>query len=240
MGVYHIVYSPELKEICLYFDGGCNFSCHGCITRYYPQDCHLDELPRDTKKKRLSQREVISFLKSLSFRRVIFLGLEPALDPDFLLLAKILKERFSTYNIVLTNGWEYIDDKAIDEVCVSIKAYSKTIFKEFTGKDNPEKVLENFKKYAENCSIKLRAESVFIPGYIDNEEIEKIARFIASIDSTIPYRIDAYIPFGGKDKFRKPTKEEMERANTIAHRYLKKVSILHKGIKVRDKVKRVY
>ena len=239
MGVYHIVYSPALKEICLYFDGGCNFSCHGCITRYYPQDCHLDELPRDTKKKRLSQREVISFLKSLSFRRIIFLGLEPALDPDFLPLAKILKERFSTYNIVLTNGWEYIDDKAIDEVCVSIKAISEELFKDFTGRDNPEIVLKNFKRYVCNSRLKVRAESVFIPNYIDKDEIEKIAQLISRINPSIPYRIDAYIPFD-KDKFRRPSEDEMKEVKIIAEKYLKDVYILHYGVKVKHKVERIY
>ncbi len=240
MGVYHITYIPELKEICLYVDGGCNFSCHGCISKYHPEDCHLDETPRQTKNRTLSKEEVISYLEPLSFKRVIFLGWEATQDRDFLPLAGILKERFSTYNLLLTNGYEFIEDKAIDEVCVSIKAVTPSIFKNFTGQDDPERVLENFKRYHSIYTI--RAESLFIPGYIDLDEIGEIACFIASVNEDIPYRIDGYIPSDvkGEDRFRRPTAEEMFEAKTVAERYLKHVFILHYGVRVKFKVERVY
>ncbi|MEW6162219.1 MAG: radical SAM protein [Nitrospirota bacterium] len=237
MGVYHITYTPELKEICLYLDGGCNFSCHGCISKYHPEDCHLEEMPRETKNKTLSEEEVISYLEPLSSKRVIFLGWEATQDRDFLPLARILKERFSTHNIFLTNGYEFIEDKAIDEVCVSIKAVTPSLFKDFTGKSNPIKVLKNFRRHY--STYILRAESVFIPDYIDLNEIGKIAQFIASVDPSIPYRIDAYIPIR-EDRFRRPTEEEMEKAKAVAEKYLKNVSILHRGVKIKYKVERIY
>ncbi len=176
----------------------------------------------------------------MSFKRIIFLGKEPTVDADFLPLARILKERFSAYNILLTNGWEYTDDNAIDEVCISIKAITEDLFKDFTGKGAPKAVLENFKRYISTPGIKVRAESVFIPGYIDIDEIEKIAKFIASINPTIPYRIDAYIPYSKEDRFRRPNESEMEQAKIIAEKYLKNVSILHYLVKVKYKVERMY
>ncbi len=242
MGVYHITYTPGLKEICLYLEGGCQFSCHGCITDWHPEDCHLTETTGvpEYKNNSISINEVIGYLKPLCFQRVIFLGKEPTEDIDFLPLAKILKEKFCTHNIFLTNGWEYIDDKALDGVCVSIKAITPQVFKDFTGKDNPKQVLENFKRYVSAPHIKVRAESIFIPGYIDIDEIERIARFIAEVDSNIPYRIDAYITYSKEDRFRRPTKSEMEEAKKISEKYLKNVSILHPGIKVKYKVERIY
>lgn len=240
MSVYHITYAPELEEICLYFDGCCQFSCHGCITSWHPEDCHLEESNGAPKYQSLSINEGIAYLKPLPFKRAIFLGKEPTCDRDFLPLAKILKEKFSTYNIFLTNGWEYIDDKTLDEICVSIKAITPQVFKDFTGKDNPKQILENFKRYVSVPHIKVRAESIFIPGYIDRDEIEKIARFIAEVDPDIPYRIDAYISYSRNDRFRRPTKAEMAEAKKISERYLKNVSILHYGINVKYKVERVY
>lgn len=244
MAVYHITYTPELKEACLYFDKGCNFQCHGCISKFHPEDCHLDEIPRRSKNRTLSEEEVISYLKPLSFKKVIFLGWEPTVDPDFLPLAKILKERFSTYNIFLTNGWEYVEDEALNEVCVSIKAITESVFKKFTRRSDPQRVLANFKRYVSNPFIKVRAESVFIPDYIDKEEIRKIIRFISSIDNNIPYRIDGYIPtnayFKGENKFRRPTEDEMKEVKRIAEMYLKNVSILYYGVSVKYKVKRIY
>lgn len=204
----------------------------------------MDEVLKQSKNRTLSHTEVISYLEPLSFEKAIFLGREPTVDPDFLPLSKILKGRFSTYNIFLTNGWEYVEDKAVDEVCVSIKAITQSLFKDFTGRDNPERVLRNFDEYANNPLVKLRAESIFIPGYIDEEEIGKIARFIANINTTIPYRIDAYIPinayFKGKDRFRSPTQEEMEKVREVARKYLKNVSFLTSNMKVKYRVERIY
>ncbi|MEW6095110.1 MAG: radical SAM protein [bacterium] len=243
MGVYHITYTPELKEICLYLDGGCNFSCYGCITDWHPEDYHIKNL-RQTKNKILDIEGVISYLKPLRFKKVIFLGKEPTQDMNFLPLARILKEDFESYNVFLTNGYQFVEDMAIDEVCVSIKAISKELFKDFTGKENPERVLKNFRRYVNN-SLLVRAESVFIPGYIDIDEISKIAQFIAKVDSTIPYRIDGYIPSSAyilekKDRFRRPTEDEMRKAKEVCENYLNNVSILHYGVKVKYKVERIY
>jgi pyruvate-formate lyase-activating enzyme len=241
MGVYHITYALELSEVCLYFNGGCNFSCSGCITDSFPLDCHLDRKEAaQTINRTLSMEKAVFCLKGMPFKKAIFLGKEPTQDVDFLPLAKTLKENFFTYNILITNGWEYVEDKAIDEVCVSIKAITPQVFEDFTGKDNPAQVLNNFKKYAQISNVKVRAESIFIPGYIDNKEIEKITKFISSVDTTIPYRIDGYIPYSEKDRFGRPTKREMEEAKLVAEKYLQNVSMLHFGTKVKYSVKRIY
>lgn len=245
MGAYHITYSPELKEVCLHFDAGCQFRCHGCIARYHPRDCHLEEKHKQDENKSLSIKEVVAYLEQLDFKKTIFLGREPTMDPDFLPLARTLKEKFSTHNILLTNGYKYITEKAINEVCVSIKAITKEIFRRFTGENRPEKVLGNFKRYYDIPHLILRAESILIPGYIDKDEIEKIAGFIASIDSAIPYRIDGYIPTGvySSDKidiFRGPTEDEMRKVKEAAQKYLKNVSILHKGTQLKYKVNEIY
>ncbi|MDP2928028.1 MAG: 4Fe-4S cluster-binding domain-containing protein [Candidatus Omnitrophota bacterium] len=241
MGVYHITYVPKLSEVCLYFNSACNFSCRGCIGDTYPLDCHLDKKEAAQAKNRaLNINKVVPYLKPLSLKKAIFLGKEPTIDRDFLPLARILKKDFFTHNIFITNGWEYVEDEAIDEACVSIKAITLELFEDFTGKDDPLRVLNNFKKYAHNHNIKLRAESIFIPGYIDNIEIEKIAKFISSVDSTIPYRIDGYIPYSENDRFRRPTKSEMEEVKLVAEKYLQNVSILHFGTKVKHEVKRLY
>jgi len=211
-----------------------------------PRDLHLeeDESPRKSNKK-LSNEQVISYLEQVAFNKIIFLGSEPTVDKDFLSLAKSIKDRLCAYNTLITNGYEYVEDEVIDEVCVSIKAISPGIFKDFTDRSNPEQVLSNFKKYDGNSWLKVRAETIFIPGYIDKDEIEKISSFIASVNKTIPYRIDAYIPTNSyspckKDCFRAPTAEEMLEAKRAAKKYLENVSVLHKGITVKHKVERIY
>ena len=84
MGVYHITYTPELKEICLYLDCGCNFSCHGCISKYHPEDCHLDKETRQIKNRTLDIDAYIAFNND-KFRRP---------TGDEMNKAKIIAERY--------------------------------------------------------------------------------------------------------------------------------------------------
>lgn len=245
MGVYQITYAPTVKQFCLYFDEGCDFRCHGCISRFHLESCYFyGKVIKRTYKKSLPLKETLALISPFFFKSVILLGQEPTKDSIFQPLVKILKKRFSSHNAVITNCWRYIED-SIDEVCGSIKAITPQIFKEFTGRDSPDRVLKNFEKYADNDHIKLRAETIFVPGLIDKEEIQKIATFIASIDPQIPYRIDAYIPISAyfpkkKDRFREPTQKEMNEAKLTAGKYLKNVSVLTRGIKPKFEVKKVY
>lgn len=239
MGVYHITYAPEPREVYLYFDAECNLSCWGCIAKFHPIDCHLME-EQPPALGSLSPEEVLSFLKPYSFRRVFFMGSKPTVDPSFVPLAFRLKKEFLSYNILLTNGYKLVKTEALDEICVSIKAVTESLFRGFTGASDSQRVLSNFRRYYGDARVELRAESILIPGYIDWKEIGKIALFIGSVDTKIPYRIDAYYPLLKDDRFRRPTIEEMKRAKSVAEQFLENASILHHGISVKYEVRRIY
>lgn len=244
MGVYHITYSSKLNEICFFFDKECNFTCRGCITRFVPVDYHLYEPLKQERRKVISVEEAISIVEGHAFNRVIYLGFEPTVDADFFLLARKMKKFFLTSNVLITNGYNYVEEEIIDEVCVSVKAVSRKLFEDFTGQKDPQRVLDNLKRYVKHPGRTVRTESVFIPDYIDTEEIENIARCIAAIDRNIPYRIDAYIPIEeGSVKladFRTSTIEEISAAKNAAQRYLNMVSILHSGRRGSSDVRRLY
>ena len=237
MGVYHITYSPELRELCLYFDGPCNFSCHGCVCRSHPLDIHLAGRSGDVMPP-ISAEEVLRLVEKLDLERVIFMGFEPTVNREFPKLAKMMKLRFGSYNVLLTNGYELVEADVLDSVCVSIKAMTEEIFRRFTGRRGSRRVLENFRRYRD-LGLELRAESVLVPGLIDADEIERIAEFIAGVDPEIPYRIDGYIPMEN-DVYRRPTVAELEEARRRAEKHLKKVSILHHGMRPRYAVRRIY
>ena len=245
MKIYHITGAPEVKQIFLHF-WGCNFMCRGCVRRKELYDSHLRET-RDTlfeeRKKPLKKPaclldlgEVKDIIKEKDFSQVIFMGMEPTLDPELPKLAEFLHNEFHSYNILLTNGLRLIPLENVDEVVVSIKAYQDDIHRDYTGISN-RKVLENFARLY-HSGAKLRSESVFIPEYIDYFEIENIAKFIAGVDKGIPYRIDAYIPFGD-NPWRRPTSQEMKKAVGIAQKYLLNVSCLTGDETVKAEVIRI-
>ncbi len=232
MNVYHITYGPATKIVQLHF-WGCNLNCRACLLKRDIYDCHLTETKdrirqqqnkaNPTPEKFLDMEEVMRFLSRLEVGVVIFMGAEPALDPELPQLTGALHREFASHNVLLTNGFHLPDLTHIDEVVFSIKARTDTLHRNFTGASN-KKSLENFVTLY-NAGIHLRTESIFIPEYIDSPEIEKIAIFIAGVDKNIPYRIDAYLPIGD-NPWRRPTTEEIEHAAGLARKHLTNVSYL--------------
>lgn len=245
MNIYHITYSPEPKTVCLHF-WGCNLSCRTCLCHKEIYDCHLEEtkeiifqpdkVAEPAPKTFLPLNKVQEILRSLEVQRVIFMGQEPTIDPVLPELAKELHREFGSYNILLTNGFELLPAEDFDEVVFSIKAYTDSLHRDYTGKSNKE-ALDNFVSMYKS-GVKLRAESVFIPEYIEHNEIGNITRFIARMDKNIPYRIDAYLPIAG-NQWRRPSADEMKAAVTAAKRYLHNVSCLTGNEELKYKVMRI-
>ena len=169
--------------------------------------------------------------------QVIFMGAEASLDRQLPQLARMLHQEFRCHNILLTNGVMLPSLADVDEVVFSIKAVTDSLHRDYTGKSN-RGALENFVTIYRS-GIRLRAESILIPGYIDRAEIENIAQFIASVDRAIPYRIDAYIPVGD-NPWRRPTLQEMEEAAEAAGRYLEHVSYLSGDESLKYEVIRIF
>jgi pyruvate formate lyase activating enzyme len=246
MNVYHITYGPETKIVQLHF-WGCNLMCRACLLKREIYDCHLTETKdrirrQQNSKERTPERfldpgEIMGLLGRLEVGEVIFMGAEPALDPALPQLTAVLHREFSSYNVLLTNGFHVPDLSHIDEVVFSIKAFTDKIHRDYTGASN-ESALQNFRKLYES-GVRLRTESIFIPEYIDGPETEKIARFIAGVDNTIPHRIDAYIPTGD-NPWRRPAPGEIENAAEMARNYLKNVSYLTGKENLRYEVVRIF
>jgi len=79
-----------------------------------------------------------------------------------------------------------------------LKAFDNEIHFALSGVSN-ERTLENFssiaRKHAERPEIPLiLASTLLVPGYIDTEQVSKIARLIASINPDIPYSLLGFAP----------------------------------------------
>ncbi len=128
----------------------------------------------------------------------------------------------------MTNGYELgvdadyvyeLEETGLAEVHVDLKAFSEDIHRWYTGKSN-KPVLRAIEKL--NASrIELLVQTIYMPGIVDDAEIEKIAKFLASLNKTIKYRINPFAPTFAYEKVtRRPTLEEMERAYEVASKYL--------------------
>ncbi|MFQ5793127.1 MAG: radical SAM protein [Acidobacteriota bacterium] len=79
-----------------------------------------------------------------------------------------------------------------------LKAWDANLHVALTGMTN-RRTLDNFARAAKKIELRRRpplliASTLLVPGYIDEDEIRGIARFIVSIDRTIPYSLLAFHP----------------------------------------------
>jgi len=79
-----------------------------------------------------------------------------------------------------------------------LKAFDPQLHQALTGADN-QRTLENFARAASRVGERLDpplvvASTLLVPGYVDEEEVGRIARFIADLDSSIPYALLAFGP----------------------------------------------
>lgn len=79
-----------------------------------------------------------------------------------------------------------------------LKAYDERVHMALTGCSN-EVTLENFKMAAGQFHRRkdpplVVASTLLVPGYVDAEEVRKIASFVASINPEIPYSLLAFAP----------------------------------------------
>ena len=247
MKIYHIAYEPAFRSLDIHFWTDCNLSCRACYTDYEKLDFGLIDDPIakiNTKPKEslptrfLSLTEVMALIKDIDIERVIFMGTEPSLDPELPALTEALHHKFNCYNIMLTNGLKLTSLEHIDEVIFSIKAFSEGLHRDYTGKSN-KVILRNFVTIY-GSGKRLQAETVLIPDYIDKYEVERIARFIGGVGSSIPLRIDAYFPVGD-NPWRAATAMEVEAAAGLTRKHLNKVNCLTLEMKrIGDKSVRIF
>ncbi|XUX00918.1 MAG: radical SAM protein [Dehalogenimonas sp.] len=227
--IYHISYTPELKEICLFF-WGCNIECRGCYCKrriYSPMlpdflGAHRQD-PTGTApapEEFLTIDELLAILDKYEFTSVVLEGQEAGLDPEFANIARLLHERYHSKNLLLSNGLQLPDLTHVDRVEIGIKAVSDHLNIDYTGVSNTP-ILENLKRLVASGKDTF-VESVYIPGYIDIEEIERIAQHVASIKKDMLFVILPYFK-AGDNPWRRPTIAEMERAAEAARKHLPRV-----------------
>lgn len=210
--IYKVTYTPRFKRANVY-NWGCNFRCRGCSYKLGS--------PYEPGMPFLAPKRVKEALERLDIERVHFLGGEPTTNPDLPELARFAKKQLGAYTKIGHSNGSIMPPKDIDAISISIKAYTDEIHVDYTGASNAD-VLANFERVY-GLGVEVDASSVLIPGYIDHDEIERIARFIASVDPKIPYHIVGYVPVPGAP-WRAPRREEVERSAKAAGRYLSSVT----------------
>jgi len=237
--VYHITYEPKYRVLDLHF-WGCNLNCRGCYKNYDIYDLGLTgksihQLPQKKKAEPpecfLTRDEIMAKINGLEAKQTIFMGKESALDPEMPALAATIRSKLNSYNILLTNGLKIADLSHIDEVIFSFKAFSEAVHVEYTGISNHQ-ILRNFKTIY-NSGKQLQAEIAFIPGLVEYQEIEALAKFIADIDDELTFRVTSYFAVADAP-WPSANSEQVKHAAVLVKKYLTNVSIVTTEMKSGD------
>lgn len=105
---------------------------------------------------------------------------------------------------------------------MDLKAWSPKIHSALCGCDNRQ-VLENFSRLARHIPLRpdpppLVASTLLVPGYVGEEEIFHLARFIAGLNPDIPYTLLAFTPQFCMDQFPTSTRVEAEACLEVARK----------------------
>ncbi|UCH02342.1 MAG: hypothetical protein JSV20_00660 [Candidatus Bathyarchaeota archaeon] len=116
-----------------------------------------------------------------------------------------------------TNGYgltphhlELFKEAEMDSFWLDIKAYDSKIHRNLTGTSN-EYVLKLPAEIIERDFV-LEVTSVYIPNWVEADQIKKIAELLAQIDTNIPYAIIAFLPEHKMNHGTSPNSPEMVNA----------------------------
>jgi len=105
-----------------------------------------------------------------------------------------------------------------------LKAWNENLHRILTGRSN-KPVLRNFSAIFDRFPEVISATTLLVPYYVDEEEVERIAEFIASHDTSIPYSLLVFHPDYRLTDLPVTPKEQVFECYKKAKKHLKNVSI---------------
>ncbi|GGI73918.1 hypothetical protein GCM10007112_08440 [Vulcanisaeta souniana JCM 11219] len=172
--------------------------------------------------------EIINYaITNYGLEEAVLGGEEPTIDPALPMIIRDLRNR-KLRTRILTNAYE-ISGELLNELrqcincetVVGIKTLDPNKHIKYTGK-LLEPILRNIRRLIED-NVRVIFETVLIPGLNDVEDIEEIAKYLASIVRDPVLIIDPLIPKPGTP-WRRPTQEELGGAMRRAGKYVRVIT----------------
>ncbi len=197
---------------------GCNFRCLHCqnysLSQAGPQVQRIPHLRKEPD-------EIVATAHEAGCRSISYTYSEPTVFFEFAHECAELARRQGLSNVFVSNG--YMTHEAavvladvLDAINIDIKAYSDEFYALTCG-GSLQQVLDNV-RYFWDRGVWVEATTLVIPGLNDSdEELQRLASFICSVDSALPWHVSAFRPTY-KMTDRAPTPSiVLEKARDIGH-----------------------
>jgi len=188
-------YKPSSKSFSI-ATVGCNFTCTFCQNHDISQWMHDsgEHLPGSS----VSPEELANTAKDLNCGTIAYTYTEPTVFAELAYDTAMEAEKIGIDSVFVSNGFMTEEMIAhfgslISAANIDLKTFNDEQYRKTIG-GRLEPVLDSIRNLHENNSW-LEITTLIIPQFNDNdEELTKIAEFIADIDSVIPWHISAFHP----------------------------------------------
>ena len=223
MPFHSITHNPKYRFATVH-NYGCMFRCAVCSYKLHSGPDGRPGYAWPRPDAFLPTARVKEVLRGLDIATLYFMGGEPSMARDLPQLLEFGKCELGVRTFLgHCNGWK-LDFPHLDGANVGLKAWDPAVHRAYTGRDK-ELIFGNFER-AFHAGLQLKANVVFIPGYVDLDQVEAVAAWLGSLSRAIPLHIMGYIPVPGQTH-RRPTAAEMEQAVASCRRHLDQVGMSH-------------
>lgn len=223
MAFYRITYNEKYDFATLH-NWGCTFHCPYCSYKLRSGAAGRPGFSTPKPAAFLSIEEQKRVLKELNPAKVYFMGGEPTVAAELEEMLRFAKNELGAETKLGHTNGSKLPLPCLDGANVGFKAWSEDLHLQITGRPK-QLIYDNFQK-AFDSGMTMAANMVFIPGFVDLDELDGCVKFIASLDPEIPFHIDGYIPIPGQP-YRRPTDEEMVKAEELVRSRLRNVKSSH-------------
>lgn len=174
---------------------GCNFRCFFC------QNADISQMPSDHNRimgQDMTPEEIVEDALNTRSASISYTYTEPTIYYELAVDTARLASSKGLKNVFVSNG--YMTEQCLEDMSpdlhaanVDLKAFTDEFYKEQCGaKLEPVlRTLETMKR----LGIWLEVTTLLIPGLNDSkEELKEISRFLANLDTDIPWHISRFHP----------------------------------------------
>ena len=192
---------------------GCNLQCEFC------QNFSMSQEREEYGENEMTPKQIVDLALKNKTQSIAFTYNEPTVFIEYCYDVAKLAHKNKLKTVFVSNGYEskesltYIS-KYLDAINIDLKSFNEKFYLA-TCKARLQPVLETI-KLAHKLKIWVEITTLVIPGKNDSdEELKKIAEFIASVDKSIPWHIIAFHPDYKMVDSHATTSKELLRAYKI-------------------------
>jgi pyruvate formate lyase activating enzyme len=173
---------------------GCNLSCKFC------QNWEISQMPKTghITGESMTPEQIVEEAISYKCKSISYTYTEPTIFFEFCFDIATAAKKSGLKNTFVTNG--FISKQAIDKVAsvldaanIDLKGFTEDFYKDYCDA-RLQPVLDAIRQYHEK-GVFLEITTLIIPGLNDDESsVRGIAKFIASVDKSIPWHVSRFFP----------------------------------------------